>query len=194
MGVGSVWTHPHYNDKNPPTPHFLIPFNPSQSHTRSAVLTLTAVWRHISEGRATGVDWQPWVAIVSALRDYAVLHFLRSQVEIDRYIGLPIFFPIFKHFTIIGYRFGKKTITNIFFFFFCHIHNYTEYNQQWNVFSAFNPSKYTHTWSSGHTHTHLEQWTHTHTHTHTWSSVHSGNAPARPPHVTLYKIHLFITH
>ncbi len=34
--------------------------------------------------------------------------------------------------------------------FICHIHNYTEYNQQWNVFSAFNPSK--------HTHTHLEQW------------------------------------
>ncbi len=30
--------------------------------------------------------------------------------------------------------------------FICHIHNYTEYNQQWNVFSAFNPS------------THLEQW------------------------------------
>ncbi len=27
----------------------------------------------------------------------------------------------------------------------CHIHNYTEYNQQWNVFSAFNPSKWTHT-------------------------------------------------
>ncbi len=27
----------------------------------------------------------------------------------------------------------------------CHIHNYTEYNEQWNVFSAFNPSK-------------LEQW------------------------------------
>ncbi len=33
--------------------------------------------------------------------------------------------------------------------FICHIHNYTEYNEQWNVFSAFNPSKYTHTWSSG---------------------------------------------
>ncbi len=33
--------------------------------------------------------------------------------------------------------------------FICHIHNYTEYNQQWNVFSAFNPSKCTHTWSSG---------------------------------------------
>ncbi len=72
--------------------------------------------------------------------------------------------------------------------FICHIHNYTEYNQQWNVFSAFNPSKcthtvvnththtpgavdtHTHTHTLGavdthtHTHTHLEQWTHTHTH------------------------------
>ncbi len=28
-----------------------------------------------------------------------------SQIEIDRYIGLPIFLPLFKHFTIIGYRF-----------------------------------------------------------------------------------------
>ncbi len=33
--------------------------------------------------------------------------------------------------------------------FICHIHNYTESNQQWNVFSAFNPYKCTHTWSSG---------------------------------------------
>ncbi len=33
--------------------------------------------------------------------------------------------------------------------FLCHIHNYTEYNEEWNVFSAFNPSKCTHTWSSG---------------------------------------------
>ncbi len=32
--------------------------------------------------------------------------------------------------------------------FIFHIHNFTEYNQQWNVFSAFNPSKCTH----------LEQW------------------------------------
>ncbi len=61
------------------------------------------------------------------------------QVEIDRYIGLPIFFPIFKHFTIIGYRFcKKKNIGFDFFFFFfiyiyfLYIHNYTEYNQQWN--------------------------------------------------------------
>ncbi len=29
--------------------------------------------------------------------------------------------------------------------FICHLHNYTEYNEEWNVFSAFNPSK----WSSG---------------------------------------------
>ncbi len=136
------------------------------------------------------------------------------KLEIDRYIGL----PIFKHF---------------------------------NVFSVFDPSKYTHLeqWTHTHTHTHLEQWTHTHTHTHTWSSghthththleqwththleqwthththtpgavdthththleqwthththtpgavdtVHSGEAPARPPHVTLYKIHSFETH
>ncbi len=27
-------------------------------------------------------------------------------------------------------------------FYICHIHNYTGYNQQWNVFSAFNPSKW----------------------------------------------------
>ncbi len=33
------------------------------------------------------------------------------------------------------------------YFFICHIRNYTEYNQQWNVFSAFNPSKWAHTWS-----------------------------------------------
>ncbi len=32
--------------------------------------------------------------------------------------------------------------------FICHIHNYTEYNEEWKVFSAFNPSKCTH----------LEQW------------------------------------
>ncbi len=63
--------------------------------------------------------------------------------------------------------------------FFCPIHNYTEYNQQWNLFSAFNPSTYTHThtWSSGqtHTHTHTHTWSsgHTHTHTHTWSSGHT---------------------
>ncbi len=43
-----------------------------------------------------------------------------------------------KH--IIFYLFFKVQMS-----FICHIHNYTEYNEQWNVFSAFNPSK-------------LEQW------------------------------------
>ncbi len=33
-------------------------------------------------------------------------------------------------------------------FLICHIHNYTPYNLQWNLCSAFNPSKCTHTWSS----------------------------------------------
>ncbi len=51
-----------------------------------------------------------------------------SQVEIDWYIGLPIFSPIFKHFTIIGYRFWKIKIHIFFYFIFFHIHNYTEYN------------------------------------------------------------------
>ncbi len=64
------------------------------------------------------------------------------KIEIDRYIGLPIFFPIFKHFTITGYRFWKKKKR------ISQIHNYTEYNQQWNVFSVFDPSKCTHTLGS----------------------------------------------
>ncbi len=33
--------------------------------------------------------------------------------------------------------------------FICHIHNYTEYDEEWNVFSAFNPSKCKYTWGSG---------------------------------------------
>ncbi len=35
------------------------------------------------------------------------------------------------------------------YFFIRLTHNYTEYNQQWNLCSAFNPSKCAHTWSSG---------------------------------------------
>ncbi len=76
--------------------------------------------------------------------------------------------------------------------FICHIHSYTEYNPAVKWRYAFNPSKSTNTWSSGHTnshtpgavdtHTHLEQRTHTHTpgavgthtHTHTWSSQRCG--------------------
>ncbi len=34
-----------------------------------------------------------------------IFTFRIRQLEIDRYIGLPIFLPILKHFTIIGYRF-----------------------------------------------------------------------------------------
>ncbi len=44
---------------------------------------------------------------------------------------------------------NRPTFNYIRGFFFCHIHNYTEYNQQWNLCSAFNPSKCTHTRSSG---------------------------------------------
>ncbi len=83
-------------------------------------------------------------------------------LEIDRYIGLPIFFPIFKHFTIIGYRFCKKKISVLiffFFFFFTYIIIQSITSSE-ILFSAFDPSKCTHTWRSGHTHTHthLEQW------------------------------------
>ncbi len=108
---------------------------------------------------------------------------LHPFIEINLYIGLPIFFPIFRHITIIGYRFWKKMITDIIIFFLiCHIHNYTEYNQQWNVFSEFNPSKHTHSSEHTHTHTHTHTLgavgahTHTHTHTHThlelWAHTH----------------------
>ncbi len=87
-------------------------------------------------------------------------------VEIDRYIGL----PIFKHFTIIGYRFKKKTIFFIYFYLSYTIIQSITSSEMCSLYFT-HPS--THTWSSGHTHTpgavdthtHLEQWTHTHTHT-----------------------------
>ncbi len=44
---------------------------------------------------------------------------------------------------------NRPTFNYIRGFFFRHIHNYTEYNQQWNLCSAFNPFKCTHTRSSG---------------------------------------------
>ncbi len=54
---------------------------------------------------------------------HKISRFWLFVLEIDRYIGLPIFFPIFKHFTIIGYRFcKKKNIGFDFFFFFFFIH------------------------------------------------------------------------
>ncbi len=69
------------NYKNPPTPHFLSPLI-QINLTKPAVWTLTAVWRHISEGGATGFDWQPCVAIVSTLSGYTVLHFLRARAAV----------------------------------------------------------------------------------------------------------------
>ncbi len=72
--------------------------------------------------------------------------------------------------------------------FICHIHSYTEYNPAVKWRYAFNPSKSTHTWSSGHTHTHVEQWTHKLTHTwssghiHTWSSGHTHTPGAADTH------------
>ncbi len=48
------------------------------------------------------------------------------------------------------------------------------------MFSAFNPSKCTHTWSSGHTHT--PGAVDTHTQTHTWSSGHTHTPGAVDTH------------
>ncbi len=111
--------------------------------------------------------WTMWLVFAARL-DWltSAWGMLRLWLEIDRYIGLPIFFPIFKHFAIIG--FVKKIYIYIFFFTYIIIQSITSSEI---LFSAFDPSKYTHT----------------------WSSVHSGNAPAQPPHVTLYKINLFET-
>ncbi len=44
-----------------------------------------------------------------------------SGLEIDRYIGLTIFFPIFKHFTIIGYKKKNRYIKTFNFFFFFYL-------------------------------------------------------------------------
>ncbi len=63
-------------------------------------------------------------------KGYDVMLTKPTKLEIDRYIGLPIFFPIFKHFTIIGFVKKTKSVLIFFFFFLGHIHNYTEYNQQ----------------------------------------------------------------
>ncbi len=52
---------------------------------------------------------QPFYEVLSFLVDTVLSDILLSSfIEINRYICLPIFFPIFKHFTIIVYRFCKK--------------------------------------------------------------------------------------
>ncbi len=69
------------------------------------------------------ISWVPILMFLVVIKiDVSEQQLLK--LEIDRYIGLPIFVLIFKHFTII------KTDNQSFFFFFFHIHNYTEYNQQ----------------------------------------------------------------
>ncbi len=82
----------------------------------------------------------------------------RIRLEIDRYIGLPIFFPIFKHFTIIGYRLKKNKKKKHFFLFVTYtiIQSITS-SEICSLYlthpSAHTPGavdKHTHTWSSGH--------------------------------------------
>ncbi len=77
---------------------------------------------------------------------------------------VPIFFPIFKHFTIIG-------LNNFVFF--------VTYTIIQSITSSEMCSLYL-THPSAHTPGAV-------------ATVHSGKAPARPPHVTFNKIHLFET-
>ncbi len=100
---------------------------------------------------------------------FSLLSRVKFFLEIDRYIGLPIFFPIFKHFTIIG--------LNIYIYFFLLL--FVTYTIIQSITSSEMCSLYL-----------------THPSAHTLgavSTVHSGEAPARPPHVTFNKIHLFET-
>ncbi len=108
-----------------------------------------------------------------------------KKLEIDRHIGLPIFFQIFEHFTIIRYRFCKKENIYIYIFFFINFLFllFVTYIIIQSITSSEMCSLYlthssTHTWSSGHCS--LSGWC-------------SGEAPARPPHVIFNKIHLFET-
>ncbi len=89
---------------------------------------------------------------------FFVFYIHKIRLEIDRYIGLPIFFPIFKHFTIIGYRFWNRFV----FVTYTLIQIIT--SSEMSSLYLTHPS--THTQSSEHTHTHTHTpYTHTHTHT-----------------------------
>ncbi len=68
MCVGSVWTHPSYNDKNPPSVFFLIPILKSP-FSNQAVLRFLSEWRSSAQAAPMIVDWQdrltldpPWVS------------------------------------------------------------------------------------------------------------------------------------
>ncbi len=45
-----------------------------------------------------------YIYIYICIYIYINIKYFEFILEIDRYMGLPIFFTIFKHFTIIGYR------------------------------------------------------------------------------------------
>ncbi len=47
-----------------------------------------------------------------------------NKLEIDRHIGLPIFFQIFEHFTIIGYRLCKKEKIFFLLLFYYYYYNF----------------------------------------------------------------------
>ncbi len=121
------------------------------------VWCLQNVWNVILETaynkRAAFTMDQNTIVDVIKLRTLSVimkLHFrlilLASVLEIDQYIGLPIFSPIFKHFTIIGYRFWKKRYISFFFFFLFFV----TYTIIQSITSSEMCSLYL---------THLEQWT-----------------------------------
>ncbi len=86
--------------------------------------------------------------LVKAFGIYQFKYFYSLKVTKLRTLSthMTCFFLLFSMLKVI-----KVSLNNIEeeYFFICRIHNYTEYNQQWNVCSAFNPSKCTHTWSSG---------------------------------------------
>ncbi len=57
MCVGSVCTHPSYNDKNPPSGFFKIPILKS-SFSNQAVLRFLSEWRSSAQAAPTIVEWQ----------------------------------------------------------------------------------------------------------------------------------------
>ncbi len=74
-----VWTQPPYNNKNPPTSHFFIPFKPSQSHQACRFDSHNNVTSHFGE-RVHGVWLTACVAIVSALSG-CMLSFMFAALE-----------------------------------------------------------------------------------------------------------------
>ncbi len=57
MFVGSVCTHPSYNDKNPPSGFLKIPILKSY-FSNQAVLRFLSEWRSSTQAPITIVDWQ----------------------------------------------------------------------------------------------------------------------------------------